>query len=264
MDTKVIQRVGDLLGKNSPTILTGLGVAGLVSTVVIAVKATPKAMAILNDELDVRVKEQQDKYHKQDVAIDPLTKKDIIKLTWKCYIPAMILGGVTIGCIIGANSINLRRNAALASLYSLSEATLKEYQTKVVETIGKNKEREIKDEIAKDKITKNPVLDNEVIFTGKGDTLCYDSLSGRYFKSDIEYIRSVFNTLNYDLRNEMFVTLNQFYSELGLEATALGDLMGWHIDQGIVEPDFSSHLTHDNRPCLSINYSVEPRYSQIE
>lgn len=171
------------------------------------------------------------------------------------------MGVVTIACIIGANSINLKRNAALVSLYSLSEAALKEYQAKVIETLGKQKERKIKDDIAKDRIVKNPVSDNEIVITNLGDTLCYDSLSGRYFKSDIEKIRQVLNKLSRDLMSEMFIDLNQVYSELNLKGTKMGDMVGWHIDDGLIEPDFSSQLTENGTPCLVLDFVTEPRYN---
>lgn len=111
------------ISKNSPTILTGLSVAGLISTTILAVRATPKAMELI----------QEERYQKAGTTLPlpDLTKKEIIQATYKCYIPAAVMGTVTIACIIGANNINLRRNAALASLYSISEKTMKEYQTKL-------------------------------------------------------------------------------------------------------------------------------------
>lgn len=250
---KLTQKFGGILTKNSPTILTGIGVAGLVATTVLAVKATPKALEILQDEIDTRERVR--------FPIEALTPQEVVKLTWKCYLPAAAMGLITVGCIIGANSINLRRNAALVSVYSLSEAALKEYQAKVVETIGQNKERKIKDDIAKDKIAKNPVSDNEIVITNLGDTLCYDALSGRYFKSDIEKIRQVFNKLSRDLMTEMFIDLNTIYSELGLKGTKLGETIGWHIDDGLIEADFSSQLTENGTPCLVLDYVTEPRYN---
>jgi hypothetical protein len=54
------------------------------------------------------------------------------QFTWQRYLPAAIMGGLTIACVIDANSNNLRYNAALASVYSLTELALKENQTKVV------------------------------------------------------------------------------------------------------------------------------------
>jgi len=253
-----VQKIGQALVKNSPTILTGLSVAGLVTTTLMGIKATPKAFQIIQDERLTRADSDETFIY----GSTPLPKKDIIKLTWKCYIPTVVMGGLTIACIIGANSINLRRNAALASIYSLSEAALKEYQAKVVETIGKNKERAIKDEIAKDRITKNPVSDKELIITGAGETLCYDSLSGRYFKSDIEQIRRVLNDLSRDLLTDLhgFITLNEVYIGLGLKGTKMGEMLGWHIDDGLIDPDFSTQLTENGTPCLVLDFSVEPRY----
>jgi len=89
----------------------------------------------------------------------------------------------------------------------------------------------------KKRVVRNPVSDNEVIITSRGDTLCYDALGGRYFKSDIEHIRQVLNKLSRDLMSEQFITLNQVYSELGLKGTKVGDVAGWHIDDGLIEPD---------------------------
>lgn len=248
---KVAQTMGGAIAKNSPTILTGLSVAGLIATTVMAVKATPKAIQLLE--------EKQLKEYK-----DPMTKKEIIKETWRCYAPAAAMGLVTVGCIVGANSINLRRNAALASVYSISEAALKEYQAKVVETIGRDREKAIKDEIKQEKLVRNPVSKNEVIITGKGDTLCYDAQTGRYFKSDMETIKSVMNSLSRRLMSDMFISLNDVYSELGLEGTKLGDLVGWHVDNGLIDPDFGTQLAEDGRPCLVLDFEVEPKYYDRE
>ena len=122
---------------------------------------------------------------KDELDTDRLEPKDIIKTAWPCYIPAAVVGSISVFCLIGASSTNLRRNAALATAYTLSESTLKEYQEKVVETIGEKKEQSIRDSVSKDKMVKNPV--REVILTESGgNTICYDVLSGRYFKSDRE------------------------------------------------------------------------------
>lgn len=255
METKIFQKVGNTIAKNSPSILTGVAVAGLLSTVAEAVRATPKALQILEEEKLRRV-DPDSKIHWGTIS-----KKDVIKLTWKCYVPTTILATITIGCIISANSINKRRNAALAGLYSISEMALKEYRDKVVETIGENKERKIKDEIAADKIRKTPVNEDTIEYTGKGDTLCYDAFSGRYFKSNIEHIRSVLNDLSRDLLSDMFISLNQVYYGLDLPGTKLGDLVGWHVEHGLIEPQFSSQLTEDGKPCLVLDFSTEPKYN---
>lgn len=245
--------------KNSPTLLTGIGVTGLISTAVLTRKGTIKALAILDDELVER--NPSVKIHPSiDRISDEFTFKEKVKLTWKCYVPAAALGAITIGCMVGANKINLRRNAALAGLYSLSETALKEYQAKVVEKIGEGKAKEIKDEIKQDIVDRNPVSSHGIIRTGHGDTLCYDEYSGRYFYSDMNDIKAAVNNINRTLRLDNEVCLNEFYSEIGLGRVKMGDLLVWYIDYGQVEVGFSSTLADDGRPCLVIDFDSEPKY----
>lgn len=244
--TKAVKNLGAVINKNSTHIMTALGCAGVLTTAIMAVKATPKAMKLL------------DEYRRETNR--ELSKLDTVKITWKCYIPTGIVGGITIGCIIGSNAINTKRNAALAALYTLSETAFREYRSKVVETIGKNKELKIRDEIKDARIKQHIAEDKEVLFTGDGEVLCYDVLTGRYFKSDIETIRQSINELNRDLMSDMWISLNELYYKLGLPGTKLGDEMGFNIDKGLIEVDYSSHLDAKNRPCLAIDLKVYPRY----
>lgn len=248
----VAQKAGQALIRNSPSILTGLSVAGLVTTTVMAVQATPKAIQIIDDAYE----------HFRDEGIREefcqLSKKEILMLTWKCYVPAVIMGSITIACIVGANSINLRRNAALASVYSLTETALKEYQSKVVELVGEKKAGQIKDEIHKDKIARHPVQD--VIITGKGDHLCFEVTTSQYFMNDIENIRKAENRLNKNLIEDGTLTLNDVYYELGLRQTKLGDDLRWDANYGLMEFVFSSQLTADGTPCLVIDYKTDAEY----
>lgn len=233
--------------KHSPEILTGIGIAGMITTTIMAVRATPKALILIEER-------------KEEIDVDKLTPIELIKTTWTCYIPAAITGGLSIICLIGASSVNARRNAALATAYTLSESALKEYQEKVIETIGEKKEQSVRDAIAKDRIDKNPVSSREVIITEKGNTLCYDTISGRYFKSDIDKLKKVENELNRRMRDEMYISLNEFYYEIGLNPISIGDDIGWNIDHGYIELNFSSQLTDDGNPCLVIDYQVAPGY----
>lgn len=238
--TDITRKLTFEVKRNSPAILTGMAVAGVVTTTVMAVQATPRAM-LLVDSLEEK---------------NP-SKVDILKVTWRVYVPTALMASVTIGCMIGANHISVRRNAAIAGLYSITENTLKDYQDKVVETIGKNKESLIKEEIVQDKLNANPVENNEVIITGNGEMLCYDDLSGRYFKSDVETLRRAMNDVNRDMRMNMWVLLNEWYNEIGLEGIALGDDIGWDVDRPL-ELEFTSKLTSKNEPCLVVEYFPLP------
>lgn len=242
----VAKTVQTAVTQHSPEILTGIGIAGMITTTILAVKATPKALKLLEGA----------QYEKKD----HLTTQEKMKACWKCYIPAAVTGTVSVACLIGASSVNARRNAALATAYKLSETALTEYKEKVVETIGEKKEQAVRDSIAKDKITNDPVNQKEIIITGKGDTLCYDSVFGRYFKSDIEKLKKIENELNRRMRNEMYISLNEFYYEVGLDYVAAGHDLGWDIDRGYIELDFSSQLTPDGVPCLVVSFGTPPKY----
>lgn len=245
--SKILRSTKALVSKHSPEILTGIGIAGMITATILAVKATPKALEAIDRE-------------KQELEADNLTPVETVKVTWKYYIPTVVTGSASIACIIGASSVNLRRNAALATAYKLSETALTEYRDKVVETIGEKKEQTIREKIDKDHITQNPVSKNRVIVTGKGQTLCYDHISGRYFYSDIDLIKRAINDLNRHITIHMYQSLNEFYDELNLEHIGIGYDLGWNIDDGIIDPEFSSHLTEDGQPCLVLGYSVDPKY----
>lgn len=248
--TNFIKNTQFVLSKHSPEILTGLGIAGMITTTILAVKATPKAVKEI-EEFEERILCDHEK-------IKPM---DAVKMTWKYYIPAAVTGTVSIACLIGASSVNVRRNAALATAYKLSETALTEYRDKVVETIGEKKEQAVREAVAKDKIEKNPVNQQNVIITGKGDMLCYDHLFGRYFKSDIDKLKRIANELNRRMRDEMYISLNEFYYEVGLDSVDAGDDIGWDIDRGYIDIDFSSHLASDGTPCLDVNFSIPPKYN---
>ena len=243
----LVKTIRSGLTKHSPAILTGVGIAGMMTTTVLAVKATPKALYLINVK-------------KEESEVDNLPIVDTIKTTWKCYIPTVITCATSIVCLIGASSVNAKRNAALATAYKISETAFMEYRDKVIETIGEKKERAIKDSIAKDHIDRNPISNNEVIITDKGYTLCYDELSGRYFYSDIEKIKKVANELNRQMLNEMYISLNDLYYELGMDGTKLGEQMGWNIDRGFIDLKFSATVASDDRPCIVLDYNVPPTY----
>lgn len=246
----VAKNLGGVISKNSPHILTGLGCAGLVSTAILTGRATPIAIGLIEDE---------QRYRKKKDFVD-VTAMDKFKLTWKCYIPAGIVGLTSIGCIIGANTISTKRNTALAALYTISETAFRDYKTQVVKQLGKAKDTVIKDEVAKDYLAKNPIDESKIIFTGNGDVLCLDKLSGRAFMSSHEKIRQAVNDLNYELMSERWLDLNEYYSAIKLDPIPLGSKAGFDIDLGKIEPIYSSQLDENGKPCLVIDLDIYPKY----
>lgn len=243
MDIKKLRNnVISTVSDKSPEILIGLGLAGMLTSTILAVKATPKALDIL---------EQEDR---------ELSKIDKVKLTWKCYAPAAIGYCTSAACIIGANSVNSKRNAVLAGAYKLSESALLEYRDKVVEVIGEEKEKEIRDAIAEDRIQQGPKQASGVLVAGKGDTLCYDMYSGRYFNSDMDTINRILNDINYKLMQDNIMSVNDVYDALGLNPISTGYDVGWNVDEGLIRLYFTSSLTEDGQPCLAVHFDNLPKH----
>lgn len=233
--------------KRSPEILTGIGIAGMITTTILAVRATPKALELIEEQ-------------KEEESVDELSSFEVVKVAWKPYIPAMVTCVVSTACLIGASSVNTKRNAALATAYKLSETALTEYREKVIETIGEKKERIVRDKVAEERVKKNPVSKNEVIVTGNGKTLCFDPISGRYFMCSIETIKKAENTLNKQMLHDIsgYVSLNEFYDELGLDHTSVGNDLGWNTNQ-LIDIDFSSQLNDNGEPSVVLDYLVAPK-----
>ena len=239
--------VRKFVSKRSPEILTGIGIAGMITTTVLAVKATPKALQLI---------EEQEQESFEDLR--PLEK---VKVAWKPYIPAIVTGVTSTACLIGASSVNAKRNAALAAAYNLSTAALAEYKEKVIETVGEKREQAIRDKVSEERIKKNPVNESEIYDTRKGNTLCFDPLSARYFRCDIDAIKRAELTIKERLLHDICgnASVNEFYDEIGLPHTLVGDKIGWNTDE-LIKIRIGSHITDKNVPSAVIDYEVEPKY----
>lgn len=241
-----VRQAKRLITKKAPEILIAGGITGMVSATVMGITATPKALRLI-EEAEAEKEEE-------------LTKPEVVKVVWKCYLPTVFTTLVSGACIVGASSIHIRRNAALATAYKISESTFKEYKDKVLEKVGPKKTQEIRDDIAGDQIKKTPVSTSEVFITRKGETLCFEPISGRYFESDVDEIKRVENKLNKNMMVEMYCSMNDFVYELGLRPTQQGEDIGWSINFGLIDISFSAHVTDDNRPCLVLDYLTPPKY----
>lgn len=244
--TSLVQTTTKFLSDNSPSILTGLAIAGVVSTTVLAVKATPIALDAIGE------------YESKPNGLwIRASNKERFKLVWRPYLPAALVGSVTIACIIGANSISLRRQAALVGAYTLAEAYSKDYREQVEKTIGKAKEKSIRDEVAQTHLDRDPVSNHEVIVTGNGKVLCYDDWSGRYFESEMQTIKAAQNQINEECINNSYASLNDFYSAIGIPNTGGGDEFGWTMDNKL-EIHISTKKSEDDRPCLVLTFNRSP------
>ena len=257
---KLLHKSGLCIRKYSPVALSCVASAGVVVTAIAAAKATPRAVALVY--ADSRKKHDGDPY--------AYTKKEAFIAAWKCYIPAVAFGASTIACIIGANALNRRQQAALTSAYALVQGSYKEYKDKLKELYGEEAHNAIVDSIAKEKckdisISANGGWYDSSLDFGEGmepevSRTFYDSFSQRYFESTIEKVIQA----EYHLNRNFAIrggdgTVNEFYEFLGLAPIDGGDTIGWAVCDELMWVDFNhTKVTLDDGMEV---YIVEPVFT---
>ena len=237
--------------KHSPEILAGVGVVGVVGSLVMACKATTKLSDVLEDS-----KEQLDKI--KEVAADPAyeekysqddAKKDTtityvqtaMKVT-KLYAPSVILCASSLGCLLASNNILKKRNAALSAAYMTVDKSFKEYRKRVADRFGEEVEKEIRYNIKAEEITKvdengNEVTETVKIMDGTDDPNSYSDYA-RFFdescaawQNDAEYnltfLKAQQQYANDLLKAKGRLFLNEVYRMLGIDETKAGQVVGW-------------------------------------
>lgn len=233
--------------RNASTLLTCVGGAGVVATSIMAVKATPKAMALLEQAKEEKGEE--------------LTKMETVAVAGPAYIPAILTGVSTIACIFGANVLNKRHQAALMSAYALLDNSYKEYKSKLGELYGDDVVEHVTEEIAKDKYEETDISVSE------GKQLFYDDFSGRYFESTMaDVIQAAYN-INKKISLWSGASLNDWYAELDIPQVDYGEFLGWSAG-GLMEMtwndwldfDYKKTLIDDDLECYIVTFDVEPLY----
>lgn len=224
------------IAKHDASILTGLGIITGVMVVPMTIKATRKN--------DVEIKKAK-------------TTKEKVIVTAKNYAPVVGMSLASTACIIASRRASIKKEAALTAAYELSRKGYEEYRNKVKDSLGSETDKKILGDISQDKINANPPTGLNVIDTGKGDTLFYDSLSGRYFKSSVPAVKMAEADLYREVLELTFVNCNDWYYLIGLEDIDFGKDSGWDYSHPM-KLILNSRLTPDSEPCVVLDYPQEP------
>lgn len=244
---KVLHHSKLFLQRNSSTILTCVGGAGVIATSVMAVKATPKALRLLEE-----AKEEKG---------EDLTTIEVVRIAGPPYIPAVLMGVSTLACIFGANALNKRSQASLMSAYAMLDNSYKEYKNKVTDIYGEEADKEVQAGIAKDKYE-----DAEMKIVPEGDEeLFYDFYSSRYFTSTKKDVLEAEYSINRKISTQDYAYLNDFYDALGLDTIDPGYTLGWssgsNFDmywQNWVDFEHETVTLDDGLPCTIISIKHLP------
>ena len=240
--------VTKLCVRKLPEILGGIGMGGFIFATIKAVEATPKAMKQI----------EEDKAE---------TTSEKIRSGWRYYIlpgVGIIIGGV---CVISALTVYHKRTINLATMCLGYEQLLAKQYEKTEEIVGKKKAEQIKDAVALDPVESQtePVSESGIIHTGYGNTLFYESITGRFFRSSIERVNSAELKLGKMLMNEVRVTATDWFDLLNIPKTDISDGCVWDIDNGIPElrrpcgklPTTSTE--NGTEPCFVLSWTPGPQ-----
>ena len=239
-----LKTLSSIIRKNSPTILTVLSLAGVISTVVTASQDTAKAKDVIT-------------------VTRPRNRKEEFMDTWKCYIPTAISAGTTMACILGSHYCSNKQKEALASAYSLSQLTLHKYQEKVIDRLGKNKaeslREEVYNEVAEQQAPSVGVMGGitKPIDTGKGTTLFYLIPAKLWFYSDKNFLDAQTNAMNHDVMTEMYYDGNEIMYRWGLPMDKRNAEWVFTCDQ-LFEPHFEAKLMDNGQVRVNVDYDLIP------
>lgn len=251
--TKVMNKAGFKLKKHSPEIFIVTGVAGVVTSAVMACRATTKLSGILDESKDAvedihyamehpeeLPKEYTPEDGKKDLAI--VYTQTVLKLV-KLYGPSVILGGLSIAAILKSNNILRKRNVALAAAYSAVEKSFKDYRGRVVERFGEELDRELKYNIkTKEVVTDENGKEQTVTKTVEvvDPALCspyskfYDDGCLGWTKDpemNMMFLRRQMDAATERLKDRGYLFLNDVYDMLGIPRTKAGQIVGWIYDE---------------------------------
>ena len=244
-ERNMVKRLLKGLKKDTPIILAVIGSIGVVSTAIFAVKATPKALKLIEKR-----KEEENR--------DELEPIEVIKTVWKCYIPSTLIGVATISCIIGSYVLNKRKQVALLNSYVLLEQYFKEYKKHVKKLYGEKSDLEIRSDIAKEKFEKEHDSNKRLFFLEP---------YGQYFESTMEDVIMAEYNLNRKFSTKYEASLNDLLEFLGLEKANGCDEKGWTKEMicDFCNPEwieFHHNLVtlDDGMECCIIYTSIEPHF----
>lgn len=244
------EKVKKFSGKNSAELFLAGGVLTFGVSELLAIRAT-------RDSMNKIAELKKEQYLETGNA--KLTRKHIVKATWRNYIePAatFVMGAGFIAC--GANEYS-SRNVALATALGVSQGMLNDYKKKTIEALGSEEERKkITEELAKDKI-KSLKSDDDITATGKGEVLFYDSCTGHLFKSSKNSIREAVNTINERIFDEVFIEYSELCWEIGFDGGYLSSVNGWNVADGKIVVNLSeASVTDDGIPFVIMDFLVRP------
>jgi hypothetical protein len=277
--TAALQKGTQTVIKHSPKILTAAGIAGFFTTVIFAVKSKGKADLLVNEALEQKkadVQEKIDKGEEVDVKVEDvkLTPFEKVKAVTPAYWPTAAMFILSSAAVIGSDVISDKRQVALTAMYSIADTSLKEYQKKTLEKLGPKKEDEIRGAAVGEELKRQPISikTNEYISHHSEYSLFMAPITKQLFFAKIDDVKQVMNSFKERIYKDYEISLNEILWELstvaisrqeggiGIEENAIiGDMFRWTCNHGDFEWKFVS-TPLPGKDGVNVNYIDIPKY----
>ena len=228
MNSNFFKKTGEKLYQNRSLLLSCGAVVGLYASVIFTAKGQKKA-----DEIIAERNDACNNPFDPDVMLP--SKREIFDLTWECYLPAALCTIATTGCIIGSCYLDRKQIAALTGSVALLTANRNKIEEAIKEKYGEEGLNEIKQKLVAGKFKEGEkqveIVRTVAEETGKGDLLCFEGYSGRWFRSSEEAVVAAEKEFSRRFKEGDYICLNDFYELLGIEVTHFGHTFGYVPDE---------------------------------
>lgn len=271
-----------IVKKNSPHIFFAAGVAGTITSTVLACRATLKLSATLdeiqkdidtlkpnrsNPELEAVTGEDAVVEHTKTIYVYAHSSLKIIKL----YGPAVLVGAASIGLLAGSHVQLTRRNSALMAAYAAVAKAYDDYRERVRKELGDERELELYHAVTTEVVKDADGNEHSVKVADPNKYSPYAKFFDEYsdeWKRDPElnrmFVQCQQNYLNDRLKAYGHVFLNEAYDCLGIPRTRAGAVVGWlkegngdgYIDFGIFEA-FNARFINGPEQSILLDFNVD-------
>ena len=248
--------------KRSPEIFLALGIGSSLAAIIFAIKATPKAMKSVEVKKEEIIEENDLDMEPDELVLRPI---DVVRASWKHYIPTIIFFACSTICLISGNRVSAKRNAAIAAACTIAEETARQYKEALAETVEPEIKEKIEEKVAEKKLEAHDSKKDPIYIPDDSDKeLCYDPWSDKIFRTTKNELDAAINTINADMLKDGYAgtaCLNDFYDLLSdpvMGNTKSGDILGWSVDKDMPVKIKLDAKVKDGKPVLLLSFDPPP------
>lgn len=244
----VLKSITSATKKRSPELLIGMGIGGMIAAIVTGIRAADE----MNKDIE-KVKEETKDMPKKE------RQKEVVKTVVKHQWPTAVIFLMSLLAIVSADNIHYKRNAAMAVMVQASEVATQEYRNVVREVAGEEKAKEVQ-RVYEERMREEPhheVPTNIHIITGD-EYWIYDEFTNTMFKSNTITVDAAINECNRRIFDEMYISLNELYEEVGIKDSKINSAVGWNNNTGLIKIAWSAKII-EGKPVAVMSYINPPK-----